>query len=384
MEGYGSIGVIAWLAIVDMLNCSITGCQGGWEEPPSAKEGFGDPPEVEFGSCGIITLLSGLKMNGCTIANNDFGVLIIPLEVFELWPLDGFSSYATGRMQVNQDSFAIGEPSLIIFLTTTANLNNITGNTYFGIGNAFNETVVDASNNWWGSVDGPEVFELDSLYSGHDMTLQFEGNPETGDIVSSNVTYQPWLGAPLSLPAVHQQKLVPGEEQVVDASVEADTTVTITTTGATNITVASYESQPFPDKEFPDSPLGKYIDIYISNPEAVNWPVHIELSYTNAELVAAGVDESSLGLYYYAPDGSIQRCSNTGVNTVSNFIWANLTETEAGSLAGSPFGSGGEPYTIGGEAFPVNKVDLLMPLIAIGLAALAGTTIDRRQRRSVS
>ena len=371
IEDYGSWGVFAMLSIVDMLNCNINACQGGWGEPLSGHEGF-SKPDVVFGSSGIITLLAGLRMNGCTISDNDVGMLILSPEDSYPWTADSFYSYAIENLQVNQDSFTFSEPSLYSFLTTTANLNNIAGNTYFGIINGINQIVVDATNNWWGSVYGP------------DMTLQFEDNPLQGDNIAGNITYQPWLGAPLSLPAVHQQTLIEGESQVVDASEKADTTVTITTTGATNITIASYESQPFPDEEFPDTALGKYIDIYISNPEVVNWPIHVELSYTDAEVAAASVDESSLGLYYYAPDGSLQRCSNTAVNTVYNCIWANLTETEAGSLAGSPFGSGGEPYTIGGEAYPVNKINLLMPLFAIGIAAMAGSTsIWRRRQRCI-
>ncbi len=384
MEDYGSYGVFAELAIVDMLNCEISGYRGGWEDLLSAPVGFGQP-DGTFGSGGVITFIAGLRMNGCTISDNDAGIFVFTTEYFDLWQPDGSNSYAIDRLQVNQDSFTFGVPSPISFLTTTVNLNNITGNTYFGIGNAFNETTIDATNNWWGSVNGPEVLGPGFSYTGYDIMAGFEGSLETRDTVSGNITYQPWLGAPLSLPAVHHESLGAGEGQVVDALEEADTTVTITTTGDTNITIARYESQPFPDKEFPDAPLGKYIDIYISNPEVVNWPIHVELSYTHAELVAAGVEESSLGFYYYHSSNiSLQRCSSTGVNTVSNFIWANLTETEAGSLAGSPFGSGGEPYTIGGEAYSVNQLNLLIPLFAIGLAAMSGVTIALKRRRSAS
>jgi hypothetical protein len=378
-EDYGSWGIFAGLAIVDMLNCNVNGCHGGWEGIFTTPQGFGQPDTV-FGSSGIITLLAGLRMNGCVISNNDIGACILTVEDFMLQSSGNFNSYATGRLQLDQGSFTNGEPSLSDFLSTTANLNNIAGNTYFGVISGSNGTALDATNNWWGSVNGPELFEPGFNYTGYNMLPEFGNGAETGDIVVGNITYQPWLGAPLSLPAVHRQNLPAGEGQVVDASEETDTTVTITTSGATNITVASYESQPFPGEEFPDTTLGKYIDIYISNPEVVSWPVHIELAYTHAELVTAGVEESTLGLYYYAPDGSIQRCSDTGVNSVYNFIWANITETEAGSLVGSPFATGGDPYTIGGEAYPVNRVDLVMPLIAMGMAAVvAGNAIAWRR-----
>ena len=42
------------------------------------------------------------------------------------------------------------------------------------------------------------------------------------------------------------------------------------------------------------------------------------------------------------------------------------------------------PVPVGGEAYPVNKVNLLMPLIAIGIAVLAGATIAWRRRSSAS
>jgi len=168
----------------------------------------------------------------------------------------------------------------------------------------------------------------------------------------------------------------------VDASEEAGTTVTVTTTGATNITVAAYESQPFPDEEFPDETLGKYIDIYVSNSEVVIWPIRVELSYTDAEASAAGVDESSLGLYYYQEGTGFHRCSSTGANPSQNFIWANLTQAEAGCLAGSPFGTGGQPRPVGGEAYPVNKLAILVPWIALGMAIIAGAAVALRRRRA--
>jgi len=44
----------------------------------------------------------------------------------------------------------------------------------------------------------------------------------------------------------------------------------------------------------------------------------------------------------------------SGVNPVQNFIWANVTEEEAGYLVGTPFGPGGfpPPVAVGGEFIP--------------------------------
>jgi hypothetical protein len=59
--------------------------------------------------------------------------------------------------------------------TVAINGNSIVGNTLFGVNN---QTVaaIDATNNWWGSASGPGV-----VGSG------------TGDKVSANVTFSPWL-----------------------------------------------------------------------------------------------------------------------------------------------------------------------------------------------
>jgi parallel beta-helix repeat protein len=68
-----------------------------------------------------------------------------------------------------------------IHLTSTAegniiNCNNIEGNLPYGVHNENVEEVVDATNNWWGDKSGP---------SG--------AGPGSGDAVSENVTYAPWL-----------------------------------------------------------------------------------------------------------------------------------------------------------------------------------------------
>jgi hypothetical protein len=205
--------------------------------------------------------------------------------------------------------------------------NNIYNNTNSGM-TIPGAPTVDAENNWWGDASGPT----------------HAGNPGgSGDPVSDDVNYTPWLGAPLELPAVHHESLGAGAGQVVDASDEADTIVTLTTTGDTEISVARYESQPFPDEEFPDEALGKYIDIHVSNPGNVTWPIHVEVSYTDAEADAAGIDESTLGLYYYESVNTFHRCSDTGADTAANFIWANVSQEEAGYLIGTAFGAGGYP-----------------------------------------
>ena len=70
-----------------------------------------------------------------------------------------------------------------------AHFNNIVGND-IGVKNEDPDDTFDATNNWWGDASGPSGV-------GHG----------TGDAVSANVDYDPWLGAPLGLSAVHHESL---------------------------------------------------------------------------------------------------------------------------------------------------------------------------------
>jgi len=261
------------------------------------------------------------------------------------------------------DAIKVGDGTHVLASTFTIIFNNISGSSTYGLENAHASEPVTAEHNWWGHASGP---------SG------------SGDAVSGNVDYDPWLGAPLVLPAVHHETLVAGVGQVVDASVEADTTVTLTTTGATEIYIARYQSQPFPEEPFPELALGKYIDIHVSNPGNVSWPILVRLYYTPAEVAAAGIDERTLGLYYYTSPDTFHRCSDTGVDTVDNIIWANVTDEEAGYLVGTPFGGGGypPPVAVGGEFYPVNKANVLAPWLGLALilAIGGGILVMRRQR----
>ena len=257
---------------------------------------------------------------------------------------------------------------------TVINFNNIEGNSptpsSYGVSNENSSAPADATNNWWGDDSGPSH------------------SPGTGDKVSDHVTYFPWLGAPLELPAAYHETLGPGIH-AVDASDEADTVVTLTvnaTTSETDIDIARYESQPFPEEPFPDASLGKFIDVHLSNCYAVVWPILIEMHYTDGEVRAAGIVEDSLGLYYYETVDTFHRCSDTGVDTTNNIIWANVTKEEAGCLLFTPFGGGGSTVapTVGGTVYPVDKVSILMPWIGLAVAlALAGVFGTRFVRRRV-
>jgi len=122
---------------------------------------------------------------------------------------------------------------------------------------------------------------------------------------------------------------------IVDALDAANTTVTVNTTDTVTVTVIKYESNPHPEDPMPDAGIPKYADIFVSDPDAVDWPIYVEMSYTNEEV--EGLNESSLGIYYWF-NGTWQRCSDTGVDTERNVVWAYMTAHEA---SGSPILMGG-------------------------------------------
>ena len=160
------------------------------------------------------------------------------------------------------------------------------------------------------------------------------------------------------------------QNAVVDATDIADTTITVSTLaglGTVTITVEKYYSNPHPTVTLPATMIPSYIDITVTNPDAVDWPMYVKQTYTDAEV--AGLSEPTLGMYYYrTADTAWHRCSSTGVNTADNYIWANMTADE---LSGSPVVMGGQPPA-GGGAAPAAMVTLSLT----GLVATPPLLVD--------
>ena len=120
------------------------------------------------------------------------------------------------------------------------------------------------------------------------------------------------------------------EDYVVDAVSEAGTEVTLSTTDEVTVTVLKYPSNPHPGVPLPEGSLPSVVDIAVSDPDAITWPIYVKRYYTDAEVI--GLNESKLAIYYYM-DGAWYRCRNTGVNVDENYVWAYMYEDE---VAGSP------------------------------------------------
>jgi nitrous oxidase accessory protein NosD len=235
------------------------------------------------------------------------------------------------NVKVESNNFTGNSFGIYVFETQTTltgitvNFNNIVDNSWFGVRNDGNATL-DATRNWWGANDGPS-----------------HAGPGSGDAVSDNVNFEPWLGAaPVTL------KTETATNSTVDAKEEADTEVTVN--GTAMVTVAQLAGNPGGDAPTGFGALGKYIDVYVPDTTEVT-ELEIRLYYTDAEVVAAGIsEEESLRLFSWNGTAWVQ-CSDSGVNTAntigySGYMWAKIRADTTPSLAdlqGTEFGGYGHP-----------------------------------------
>lgn len=189
--------------------------------------------------------------------------------------------------------------------------------------------------------DGEETYTSPvTLAGGETKTEEFQVTEDTAGTyyVEIDGLKGAFIVTPTTIPtqSIMEESLPGGQTGYeIDAVAEADTTVTVDTIDEVTITVIKYPENPHPEAPMPSDALPKYSDIVVSDPSAVAWPIHVEVAYTDAEV--AGIDESSMGLYYWK-DGSWHLCTTTGVNTddfdgYGGYVWADMTEEEA---SGSP------------------------------------------------
>jgi hypothetical protein len=147
---------------------------------------------------------------------------------------------------------------------------------------------------------------------------------------------------------------------IVDAIDEADIEVVVN--GTATVTIAKYATNPHPPTSTlasggygvpasldlfaldTFSELNIFRDVSVEHTKP-GTEIEIRLYYTDGEVVAAEIDEESLRLFWWNEPAWVQ-CSNSGVNTASNYIWAIITEETTPSLAdlrGTEFGGYGHP-----------------------------------------
>ena len=220
---------------------------------------------------------AGAKLDACTITemnpDGGFGIMESGVGIVIGIPGEEWSGPSIVEMKVStiSDNDDIG-----IYVcdgsTLEAHFNNIVGNTQFGVCNDGGETA-DATNNWWGDYTGPSGF-----------------GPGDGDAVSHGVDFVPWLGASVVTVTVT-------DGGIVNAKDEADTDVLVTGTGTATVTIAQYLSNPGGNAPRFSVALGKWVDVYVPDTEAVT-EIEIRLYYTDDEIGEMGQKyESYLRLF---------------------------------------------------------------------------------------
>ena len=219
------------------------------------------------------------------------------------------------------------------------------------------------------SSGGSYTYTLKVPYSWEDGTWTVRVKDQTA---SSYTTFTvssaaPQPPAPAPAPNEVEKRFYGAQTNaVVDALATMDVKVKLNTTGDVSVHLIEYETNPHPEAPKPKNMLAKYIDISVSNPDAITWPIYIEIHYTD-EMVA-GLDESSLVLYFFF-GGSWHVCSSTGVNTDGNFVWAYMTREEA---VGSPLSMGGRPTV---AQFTYSNLQISPTEVNTGVAVTVQVTV---------
>jgi hypothetical protein len=216
------------------------------------------------------------------------------------------------------------------------------------------------------------------LYEWHNASITVPD--EAGNTAAWYVEF-----ATTPVPAISASQTVPaGASTVVGNSAIGVSANVTTTTGSPVVTVANYTGNPAGPATF--SALGKYVDVHLDDAAGVSG-VEIRVYYTDADVAAAGLNESLLKLYWWNGTSWLE-CSNTGVDTAANYIWAKIDQTSTpnvSQLTGAPFGGGGQPadqpyppptsMPVGGFDVPPNYLLVLLELVGPWIAAVAASAI---------
>ncbi|HIH88543.1 TPA: PKD domain-containing protein, partial [Candidatus Bathyarchaeota archaeon] len=128
-------------------------------------------------------------------------------------------------------------------------------------------------------------------------------------------------------PSLTLERSLGAGRHVVNATEdELPVTVIMNSTGPVTLSLFAYPSNPHPVAPLPLDGASVFYDISVSNPDAVAWPIYVEVAY------GGGSGEAPLGLYYFDGEAWIL-CSTTGFDEARGVVWAWLTRLEA---AGSP------------------------------------------------
>jgi len=307
--------------------------------------------------------ISDVTVSGGTISNNDIGVLILS-SLFCCFCDGGtdtsnVSDVAISGVDITENRVGLESARMVggtydledcTIANVSVNFNNIEGNTDYGVDASTLTTAIDGTNNWWGDASGPTHAD----------------NPSgTGDMVSDNVTFEPWIGAELE---ECKSECICGCGCCSGTPTGGD--VTIDAEGDHTITAAKYADNPGGTPTFEAE---GYYDVHLDSAEGVN---SLLVEFCPAEEV-----------YFWDVDSeSWVLASNQVYDASTMCVVVTITaETDPSlsDLTGTPFASAQvvplPTPPVGGEAYPVNKVGLIAPWLALFAALIGGGVFVRRR-----
>ena len=158
--------------------------------------------------------------------------------------------------------------------------------------------------------------------------------------------------------------IVANQTTIVEVPKENITMNIVTDTNLSNVTITVTTTSSSQVNESLSVPaLNKYIQVETSQEvrDAIT-SIMLKVHYTDAELNASGLNESSLAMYWYnmTTQKWVKLSTNmswvfgTGVNTVQNYVWANV----------SHFSN----YAVGGESLSCSLTGDYSPCMEVSLS----------------
>jgi len=228
-------------------------------------------------------------------------------------------------------------------------ITQVSAGYWYTVGLKFDGTVVAVGDNYYGQRNVGGWTNITQVAAGWGHTV---GRKNDGTVV-----------------AVGSMVIETVTDGIVDAKAGADAEVAVN--GTATVTVFRYDSNPHPEAPIlyralaslelladePWVPVDIFRDVSVID-TVPGTETEIRLYYTNAEVTAAGLNESSLRLFWWDSTAWIH-CSDSGVNTASiygysGYMWAKIRTNTTPSLAdlqGTEFGGYGHPSETPGGCF---------------------------------
>jgi hypothetical protein len=163
---------------------------------------------------------------------------------------------------------------------------------------------------------------------------------------------------------------IPGSGTVVLGTVAQ---LDYTTTGTGTIILAQYTGNP--GGTTPKLPLDTFIEVDSDIIALeITWPIELRVYYTDEELEAAGIDESTLTMYRWDGSNWVE-VAESGVNTEENYVWAKL-------YSFSIYGPMGDPLSPAPRMVPTISRWGIIAMIAAFIGLLVWTVWRRRPVKS--